>query len=196
MASIAIVSGSLQSGQALRTALASQSDWLVLAPVAHIEALDPHVDAVIAVASGNAEASALHRALAGRIPLVLLGDAFVQTNPAYAAPLGALPLDASPRQLRAAVQAVLAGLNTWSPEVSTLDARGAGGELPGEPLTPRELEVLELLAKGLSNRDIAGVLGISAHTAKFHVGQILAKTGAATRAEAVKLGIQRGLIGV
>jgi DNA-binding CsgD family transcriptional regulator len=48
----------------------------------------------------------------------------------------------------------------------------------------------------LSNRDIAGVLGISAHTAKFHVAQILAKIGAATRAEAVRLSIQSGLIGV
>jgi DNA-binding CsgD family transcriptional regulator len=56
--------------------------------------------------------------------------------------------------------------------------------------------VFELLGKGLSNRDIAGVLGISAHTAKFHVGQILAKVGAATRAEAVSLGIQLGLIGL
>jgi DNA-binding CsgD family transcriptional regulator len=56
--------------------------------------------------------------------------------------------------------------------------------------------VFELLAKGLSNRDIAGVLEISAHTAKFHVGQILAKVGAATRAEAVAIGLRLGLIGL
>jgi len=65
-----------------------------------------------------------------------------------------------------------------------------------EALTSRELEVFELLAKGLSNRDIAGVLGISAHTAKFHVAQILAKVGAATRAEAVAIGLRLGLIGM
>ena len=65
-----------------------------------------------------------------------------------------------------------------------------------EPLTPRELEVFELLGKGLSNRDIGGVLGISAHTAKYHVGQILAKVGAATRAEAVREGLRCGLIGL
>ena len=65
-----------------------------------------------------------------------------------------------------------------------------------EPLTPRELQVYELLAKGLSNRDIAGVLGISAHTAKYHVGQILAKVGAATRAEAVSAGLRMGIIGL
>jgi len=65
-----------------------------------------------------------------------------------------------------------------------------------EPLTPREIEVFELLGKGLSNRDIAGVLGISAHTAKYHVAQILAKVGAATRAEAVREGLRHGWIGL
>jgi DNA-binding CsgD family transcriptional regulator len=65
-----------------------------------------------------------------------------------------------------------------------------------EPLTPRELEVFELMAKGLSNREIGGVLGISAHTAKYHVAQILAKVGAATRAEAVHAGLRFGLIGL
>jgi len=122
---------------------------------------------------------------------VLLGDALPPLRAdADTSPLARLPLAASAQQLRAAVQAVLAGLHAWSPQAVADD------ELPGEPLTPRELEVLELLAKGLSNRDIAGVLGISAHTAKFHVAQILAKIGAATRAEAVLIGIQRGLIGV
>ena len=66
----------------------------------------------------------------------------------------------------------------------------------GEPLTPRELEVFELVGKGLSNRDIAGVLGISTHTAKYHVAQILAKVNAATRAEAVAEGLRSGLIGL
>jgi DNA-binding CsgD family transcriptional regulator len=56
--------------------------------------------------------------------------------------------------------------------------------------------VFELLGKGLSNRDIGGVLGISAHTAKYHVAQILAKVGAATRAEAVREGLRHGWIGL
>lgn len=67
-------------------------------------------------------------------------------------------------------------------------------ELPG--LTAREVEVFELMSRGLSNREIGALLGISAHTAKFHVGQILDKTGAATRAEAVRAGVRQGLIGV
>lgn len=63
-----------------------------------------------------------------------------------------------------------------------------------DPLTPREREVLELLATGLSNRRIAGELGISEHTAKFHVNGILAKLGATTRTEAVVLAARAGVL--
>ena len=131
----------------------------------------------------------------------------------------ALDDDATPQQLRAAVAAVLAGLSVRmasqpfrrQPALETDRGRAApdaerapppSGPAGGawvettEPLTSREIEVYELLAKGLSNREIAGVLGISAHTAKFHVAQILAKVGAATRAEAVALGLRLGLIGL
>jgi DNA-binding NarL/FixJ family response regulator len=95
----------------------------------------------------------------------------------------------SAARLRAAVAAVLEGLSVRETPWFT-DAP------EHEPLTPRELEVFELIGKGLSNRDIAGVLGISAHTAKYHVAQILAKTGATTRAEAVSEGLRYGLIGL
>ena len=92
-------------------------------------------------------------------------------------------------RLRAAIAAVLAGLSVretpWAIDASER-----------ESLTPREIEVFELLGKGLSNRDIGGVLGISAHTAKYHVAQILAKVGAATRAEAVREGLRHGWIGL
>ncbi|MGD0727175.1 MAG: helix-turn-helix transcriptional regulator [Spirochaetia bacterium] len=63
-------------------------------------------------------------------------------------------------------------------------------------LTPREMEVLGLLADGLANKEIGARLGISAHTAKFHVESLLRKLDAANRAEAVREGIGRGLIGV
>jgi S1-C subfamily serine protease len=66
-------------------------------------------------------------------------------------------------------------------------------ELPA-PLA-RELEVLRLLAGGLADKRIAERLGISEHTAKFHVGRVLAKVDAATRAEAVAIGLRDGLIG-
>lgn len=101
-----------------------------------------------------------------------------------------LSVGAGASRLRAAVAAVLEGLSVrerpWAPADPAVR----------EPLTPREIEVFELLGKGLSNRDIGGVLGISAHTAKYHVAQILAKVGAATRAEAVHEGLRHGWIGL
>ena len=63
-----------------------------------------------------------------------------------------------------------------------------------EALTPREMDVLEMLAEGLSNKMIAHRLSISDHTAKFHVNSILAKLNAGTRTEAVTRGIRLGLI--
>lgn len=100
-----------------------------------------------------------------------------------------LAADCSAERLAAALGAVLQGLavreQPWLAETAD-----------HEPLTPRELEVFELLGKGLSNREIGELLGISAHTAKYHVAQILAKVGAATRAEAVSEGLRQGLIGV
>ncbi len=127
-------------------------------------------------------------------PLVLLGDA--ARPPADGRPLALLAADATPAQLRAAVAAVLQGLSVRDAGIGFGALHSQPGTADHDPLTPRELEVFELLGKGLSNRDIGGVLGISAHTAKYHVGQILAKVGAATRAEAVRTGLQMGLIGL
>ncbi len=66
--------------------------------------------------------------------------------------------------------------------------------LPGETLTPRETEVLQLMAQGLPNKIIASKLKISLHTAKFHVAQILGKLGATSRTEAVTMGARRGYV--
>jgi DNA-binding NarL/FixJ family response regulator len=63
-----------------------------------------------------------------------------------------------------------------------------------EPLTPREIEVLELLAEGLPNKGIAARLGISDQTVKFHVAAIAGKLGAANRTDAVRIAVRRGLI--
>ena len=63
-----------------------------------------------------------------------------------------------------------------------------------EPLTPREIDVVELLAEGLSNKAIAARLGISDQTVKFHVASIYGKLGAANRTDAVRRAVRRGLI--
>lgn len=63
-----------------------------------------------------------------------------------------------------------------------------------EALTARELQVLRLLAEGLSNRDIADRLGVSEHTVKFHLSAIFGKLGASTRTDAVRRALRSGLI--
>ena len=108
--------------------------------------------------------------------------------------------DASAAELRAATTAAALGF-TVLPAAAAARLLPAGVPVsdpepkePLEPLTPREREVLELLAHGLSNRQIAERLGISEHTAKFHVAAVSGKLGATSRTEAVSRGVRRGLI--
>lgn len=110
-----------------------------------------------------------------------------------ARPQGVLVPDASGERIAAAVHALAHGLYVSD---RALPQPSAMPHPEAEPLTPRELEVLELLAKGLANREIAQALGISSHTAKFHVAQILEKTQAATRTEAVRQALRMRLIGL
>src|SRR5437763_3198451 len=70
----------------------------------------------------------------------------------------------------------------------------ASGFILTEPLTPREVQVLELLAEGLPNKAIAARLGVSDQTVKFHVAAISGKLGAANRTDAVRRAVRRGLI--
>jgi DNA-binding NarL/FixJ family response regulator len=118
-----------------------------------------------------------------------------------------LPRDATSGEILAAIDAVVAGLVVLHPDVlaDALDAaRGPrarreaqparGAADPAQPLTAREIEVLGMLAEGLGNKTIASRLGISTHTAKFHVASILAKLGAGGRTEAVMIGMRRGLV--
>ena len=111
---------------------------------------------------------------------------------------GLLPRDAEAGTLLAALHALGRGL-------VVLDASFAGDlllstqpetadERPVEDLTPRELEVVQLLAEGLPNKAIAKRLGVSDHTIKFHVNAILGKLGAQSRTEAVVRATRLGLI--
>jgi DNA-binding NarL/FixJ family response regulator len=108
--------------------------------------------------------------------------------------------EASAAELRAATTAAAQGFTVLPAALSArlLPARApapeGGADETLDSLTPREREVLELLAHGLSNRQIAERLDISEHTAKFHVAAISGKLGAASRTEAVSRGVRRGLI--
>jgi two-component system nitrate/nitrite response regulator NarL len=109
---------------------------------------------------------------------------------------GVLLRDHIADRLGPAVQAVAAGLLAMDEGVGESVLRSppvASGTLV-EPLTPREEQVLQLLADGLTNRRIGERLGISEHTAKFHVNSILGKLGARSRGEAIAQAARLGLL--
>jgi DNA-binding NarL/FixJ family response regulator len=109
-----------------------------------------------------------------------------------------LPRAAAPEAIMAAVKAAASGLAVLPRALLTplLDGPLADTlpEREAVPLTPREIEVLAAMADGASNKAIARRLGISFHTAKFHVAAILAKLDADSRTEAVAKAAQRGLV--
>ncbi len=111
-----------------------------------------------------------------------------------------LARQAGEAEILAAIAAAAAGLLAVEPQMMEPILNGAaplhrGVPEPGaEPLTPREIEVLRMLAEGDANKTIAWKLGISEHTVKFHVSSIMSKLGAASRTEAVATGIRQGLI--
>ncbi len=108
-------------------------------------------------------------------------------------------LKGAPRdQVFEAIRVVNAGDSLLQPVVAskllTRMRRNAGDPGTADSVTPREMEVMRLLAQGFQNKEIAAELGITQRTAKFHVGSILAKLGAGNRTEAVTIAAQRGMI--
>ncbi len=109
-----------------------------------------------------------------------------------------LPRNAEDEEIIAALEATAAGLIAVHPTqshalVSSRSPLDSNLEQI-EELTPREIEVLGMLAEGIGNKTIAQRLGISEHTVKFHIGSILGKLDAESRTEAVTIGIRHGVI--
>ncbi len=154
-------------------------------------------------AAGLEQLSALSE---GEIPIVALVSDKGQAVGAWLAGSRGLLLRASPgANLRAAVTAVSQGLMALDPELSPalLPSVERSGEKPAGPefnepttreLTPRETQVLQLLAEGLPNKVIASQLDISEHTVKFHINSIMGKLGAQSRTDAVMRATRSGLI--
>lgn len=112
---------------------------------------------------------------------------------------GILPDDATADEIIGALQTVALGLTVLHPDIATpllLSLPSTSPISPTSPisLTPREIEVLQMLAEGLGNKAIARRLTISEHTVKFHIGSIFSKLNASSRTEAVILGARQGLI--
>lgn len=109
---------------------------------------------------------------------------------------GLLYRDTTGERLLAAISAVAGGLTAMEPALfaSMMPVGALEEPVLVEELTPRELEVLQLLAEGLANKAIAQQLGISEHTVKFHVNAIMKKTGAQSRTAAVVRATRLGLV--
>jgi DNA-binding NarL/FixJ family response regulator len=111
---------------------------------------------------------------------------------------GYLTKDASAEEIERAIRAVAAGHTHLDPAIqqrlvaAVVDAAPTEGA-PPDDLTSRELEVLRLIAAGLSNPEIATALFVSSATVKTHVNHIFAKTGARDRAQAVRYAYERGI---
>ena len=108
-------------------------------------------------------------------------------------------LKGAPREdIFRAIRIVHAGGSLWQPLIASKLRRHlseqAGTRVDAVDLTPREIEVLELIAQGKSNKQIAAELMITERTCKFHVSSILSKLEASNRTEAVRIAAQRGLV--
>ncbi|MFY3744454.1 helix-turn-helix domain-containing protein [Anaeromyxobacter sp. Red801] len=142
---------------------------------------------------GGADGGGLE-ALAAGLPVVALVAGEAQAGEALrAGARGVLHRGAGAEAIAAALRAAVTGLTALDPELAAALLRAPAGEAGG-PLTPREREVLALVAEGLGNKAIAARLGISEHTAKFHVNAILGKLGAGSRAEAIVRAARLGLV--
>jgi NarL family two-component system response regulator YdfI len=186
-------------------------DVKVVGSIASFESLaaqwpDVEADVILIEASGEQFESVIdslaESQLASEANIVVLSD---HSEPRWLAEAlragvrAVLPADISADQLVAALNAAATGLIVMHP--AEVDAAFPAAEPTSrplaelaEPLTPRESEVLQMLASGLANKEIAARLAISEHTVKFHVASILGKLGAGSRTEAVSLGIRRGLV--
>ena len=184
------------------------ADLRLVRSAAQVQGADAHADVIVIDATRLREEvlnddawsdGGLARAQASFVLVTSVAHDF--DDDAWRAGVRALvPIDAHEDEVLAAVRAVAAGMVALPLDVAVAwfeaapRAARTTGELLADPLSPREHQVLAMLAEGLGNKTIAARLGISRHTVKAHVSSIFGKLGAATRAEAVAIGARQGMI--
>jgi two-component system, NarL family, response regulator YdfI len=205
-ASSEIMCAGLEALLATYPALVTVGRWQAMASLAaQVEAQQPDIVLLELELPDDDTLAILEALAAGPHPpaVVVLTDDTHGTWAAEALRTGVqaiLPRQAHAHEIVAAIEAAAVGLvvlhrDTIESLLPMLSSAPRG--LPGssqQALTPREIEVLNMLAEGLGNKAIAWRLGISEHTVKFHLGSIFTKLNAASRTEAVTLGIRQGLI--
>jgi DNA-binding NarL/FixJ family response regulator len=201
---VLVVAGSQVASARIEAMLRGRSDLRVAVgrPAELARRLDECAPAVVVLAPmsvGMARALATLRGLPEPAAVVLLASdpgAVWTPQTRRSGVRAVLHEDATAEELAAAIGAAKTGLVVLHPDAlhGPAAARAAERRDRTPTLTPRELEILEMLAEGISNRTIAARLGISSQTVKFHVASILAKLGAASRTEAVTFGVRQGLI--
>ena len=200
MISVAVVAPAMSLRVGLREVLGDLSEVDVVAEAARVEELSVSGVDVLVLASPDG----LRALESDTAPAVLLltddlddvRELQNQSLPAW----GVLPVNASEDELGAAVRALGEGLWVGAPALlRNLLRRPSVVEVSdteplADPLTGREIEVLQMRASGLANKQIALSLGISEHTVKFHLSSLYAKFGVTSRTEAVRTGARRGLV--
>ena len=188
----------------LATLLSSQTGCTVVGQVGGdadlIQAVQIYHPDVVIWDLGMAPAVSLERLDGfrdGGVPIVaLVPDETAASDAWSAGARGVLLRNTQAGPIVSALKVAAEGLAVFGPELasSLLPARTRSHESPAEELTPRELQVLQLLAEGQPNKEIARRLGISEHTVKFHVNAILGKLNVQSRTEAVVRATRLGLV--
>lgn len=197
---VTIVSANHALRVGLRVLLANQSDIQVVAETVDLESVNEKETEVVVLASVSSV-----RLLESKtnFAILFLTDDVESIRAAVDSSTrawGVLSSNATEDELAAAIRAVGEGLWVGAPNlVRSLMRVSRGREMSGEdslaePLTIREQEVIQLMAQGLANKQMALALSISEHTIKFHLSSLYAKMNVSSRTEAIKRGIELGLI--
>jgi DNA-binding NarL/FixJ family response regulator len=184
-------------------ALISDSDIQIVGEATRWDSIDPtqiEADVLIYASASASSLDLLPDSVSSASLLILCNEpsTFTPELLSQGRAWGILPLEATREELLASIHALAEGLIVGSVPlmkklINTTD-EGVIFDAILSPLTDREVEVLNLLAQGHPNKQIALALGISDHTVKFHISSIYNKLNATNRAEAIRQGVRSGLI--